>query len=256
MKHALIGFLAFLLAVVAGVGVDRIAFSGGKFQLPFLRQETYTPPLEVITETLQHLANSVEADADPLVSDQAAGLLNKIDVASARLERDESCDKAKLWEALNSILIARYAGVVIDRSRFAKPFDDFAQQLISEYPQSAIACNAEMLQLLARHNFHQPVDHELAADIEGFAANHTPQQGADLYCLVAVELVRNRQPDAAKAIVRQGIKAYQSSPWVISQLVNQSANLALSKPPPPSITQAQFNAMMRSYEAPCRTRSA
>lgn len=253
MKQFCALLAAFLVAAVAGVAVHQGALSGDGFQFLLSKEaEAPTPlvnrpPLEVIAEAANEIVRVAQTSASDSTSEQAADLLNDIESAYAALQHSD-VSAADLSRAQHSFLIARYVGVTIDRTRFAAPFHDFAQQATSGNPDSPLARQAEMMQVLARHDLSHPKASALLADIRAFAAKHSSMQGASLYYLASQELVRRDQAAAAKSLIRQGIKDYQSTPAVVSMLVNQSAELELSKAAKPTITQADYDAMMCSYE--------
>ena len=252
MKPLFAILAAFLLAACAGVGVQLFLNSGSDNSLAQPNQKTAPrarAPLDVINSAAGELTRLAQAEVTSWSSHQAASLLNKIEVSFAALQQDERANDSDVAQARHALLIARYESATIDRSRFGKPFDEYAQQLISENPESELACQAKILQLLARHDLRRPVDRRLRIDLEEFVADHTPEQGTMLYCLASRELVRHDQPDSAKTVLQHGIKAYQSTPAAVFVLVNKSADLELSQAPPPQDTQAQYESMMRSYEA-------
>jgi hypothetical protein len=245
MKFSLAEAVTFLLVAGTAIIVHQVV----------LRETTQSemgnerPLLEVISSATHELTQLAQAKSAPSASQRAAHLLGDIDVAYSALATAETAEEAEIHQARQSVLIARYAAVSIDRTRFLESFEDYAGELRAKHSSSAAAIQAEMLQLLVRHDLSQPPDRKFVDDIEAFAATHQPKQGAVLYCLAAEELVRNQQLDAAKEMIRQGLKAYQTTPLALSMLVNQSANLGLSKPPPPSKTNLPYHDLAQSYES-------
>ncbi len=243
-----------VLAVAAGIGfaVHHFLLRPAKIELPFLpkstaAEETQSPDEKILEATAEIVALA-EGDAKDAAPQRAAELLDKIDAAYNEITSNKEFDAAAITRVRQMIMFARLAAVKVDRKQFVAPFNEFANSIIAAEPGSITARQATMLQVLAKYDLSQPPTNQLSDDIDRFAAAHGSRQGATLYCLVARDLADGGQANASEALLRRGLKKFDDAN-AKAMLINKLADLGFSKPPPPRITNADFQAKLHDFES-------
>ncbi len=205
------------------------------------------PSLEAIQKKTEELAELIACrDEHASATQQASVLLDELERMRIAIEPDLKGDEAQLSELRISTLYAKYIASQIDRDQFAEPFLEFADRLIAEQPKSDAADQAAMLRLVAQHDLRRPATREVLQDLDGFAASHPQSLGAMAFCLVAQELVQNKQPESAESVLRHGIDMFRSTA-ASGTLVKELVDLGFCKAPESEFPQGAWNAMGRMY---------
>jgi hypothetical protein len=206
------------------------------------------PSLEAIQKKTEELTQLMACrDEHASANQQASVLLDELDRMRIAIEQDPQGDEAQLSELRISTLHVKYIASQIDRDQFAKPFLEFADRLIAEQPKGRAAEQAAMLRLVAQHDLRRPATREVLQDLDGFAASHPQSLGAMAFCLVAQELVQNKQPESAESVLRHGIDMFRSTA-ASGTLVKQLVDLGFCKAPESEFPQGAWKALDRMNE--------
>ena len=217
--------------------------------------ESEEPSLETIEEVIEELSRLAQQHDPVSASRRASFLLDQADCAYAALVRDPQFGETKLRQLRISTLHAKYAAARVDHAQLAEPFQEFADRLIAERPDSNEAAQATLLQLLVKHDLCQPAAQELFDDLDDYAASYSQSLGTMLYCQVSQELARNEQAESAKTVLHRGIQTYRSTP-AAGKLVRQLIDLRLSEAPAPGFTQTDWDRKIQSLRHAAATRAA
>jgi hypothetical protein len=215
----------------------------GRTEVPVPEQ----PSLKMIETKTKELLQLAAGKDLPEASRHACSLLEQVDRAHNTLVAQAHGDQTLSRRIDAAVLHAKFAGARVEPDRFTVPFRDFADKLIQEHPNSSAASQAAMLQSLVKYDPRCPVTHNVLVDLHNDAANLSQSQGARLFCLLARELVRNGHAESAEAVLRQGVRTYQSTP-AVATLVTHIIDLGFSEAPRPGLTHDDWR-RMRAIEA-------
>ncbi|MEE8453073.1 MAG: hypothetical protein V3R99_14200 [Thermoguttaceae bacterium] len=263
MKGSILGLLMLVVGAAAGFGIhqylepdhglwtslmDRVA--GRASDVEAVEQ----PSLEAIEKKIDELSQLAQRNDRASASRRASVLLDQVDRVYDALVRDPRFGETKLSKLRVSTLHAKYAGAKVNRAQLAEPFQEFANRLVAQRPDSNEAAQATLLQVLVKHDLGQPAGQDLFEDLDDYAATYSQSLSAMLYCQVAQELVQNEQDESAKTVLHRGLQTYRSTP-AAGQLVRQLIDLKLSKAPAPGFTQADWNNEMQALQLAVATRA-
>jgi hypothetical protein len=243
MKAPITGLLFLLLAAAAGFAAHQYS-THGKIDIALLGFGAPEEPSVLDRASLEEIeklsSQVVESSKDGSgTPEQAAKLLDDIDVMHLVLTTKYKPTDAKLRQAQLAVLNAKYAGARIDKQRFASKFHEFADRIVASRANAPDATHASMLKVLVKHDSESPASSETFSDLTGYAKSHSQHDGATLYCVLAGEYARNGNAEDAQKVLKHGLRVYASTP-VASTLVNRMADLGLSKAKESKYTKEGF----------------
>jgi hypothetical protein len=256
MKRSILGILGLVVAAGAGFGVHQYLQGQHGLLLPWISEimgpaevaVCEQPSLEMIETKTKELLQ-LSASKDRLEANQHAfSLLEQVDRAHSALVAQAQGDQTRWRQICTAVLHAKFAGARVEPDRFVVPFREFADRLIQEHPNSWAASQAAMLQSLVKYDPRCPVTQDVLVRLHDDAATHSETQGVRLFCLFARELVRNGHAESAEAVLRHGVRTYQTTP-AAGTLVTQMIDLGFSEAPRSELTQTDWNLMTRAIEA-------
>lgn len=263
VKGSTFGLLMLVVGAATGFGVHQYLQCDSGLWASLMNEtagrtnavESDEPSLEAIEETIEELSQLAQQHGPVSASRRASFLLDRVDRAYGALVQDPQFGETKLRQLRISTLHAKYAGAKVDRAQLAEPFQEFADRLIAERPDSNEAAQATLLQLLVKHDLCRPAAQDLFDDLDDYAAGYSQLLGTMLYCQVSQELVQNGQAESAKTVLHRGIQTYRSTP-AAGKLVRQLIDLRLSEAPAPGFTQADWDRKIQSLRHATATRTA